>query len=258
VAGIPHVWWLHEFVTKDHGFRYALGEPLSQRSIGWLSKLVVANSRAVQGHFSPPIRTDKMRVIYQGIVGFDASPNTIDPPNLRALVVGSLTPAKGVALALEAASILKSEAIHMELRLVGPIRAAYREELNRLAADLGIADSVEVVGATMTPQAEFPWANVILMCSRSEASWVTRKFKWPSVVGTRSGGRPSDLGEERLYSARTLRSWRRSAALSNKPGLLAHVRYAAQRSRLPTIEAVSVGCRLRAAARSGGRPGRLG
>jgi len=191
VAGIPHVWWLHEFVTKDHGFRYALGEPLSQRSIGWLSKLVVANSRAVQGHFSPPIRTDKMRVIYQGIVGFDASPNTIDPPNLRALVVGSLTPAKGVALALEAASILKSEAIHMELRLVGPIRAAYREELNRLAADLGIADSVEVVGATMTPQAEFPWANVILMCSRSEAFGRVTVESLKSgrpVVGTRSGG----------------------------------------------------------------------
>lgn len=191
VAGIPHVWWLHEFVTKDHGFRYALGEPLSQRSIGWLSKLVVANSRAVQGHFSPPIRTDKMRVIYQGIVSFDAGPNTIDPPGLRALVLGNLTPTKGVALALKAASILQSEAIHMELRLVGPIRAAYREELNRLAADLKIADSVEVFGATMTPRAELAWANVILVCSNCEAFGrvtVEGLKSGRPVVGTRSGG----------------------------------------------------------------------
>jgi Glycosyl transferase 4-like domain len=32
LVGIPHVWWVHEFVASDHGLSYALGERFSQRS----------------------------------------------------------------------------------------------------------------------------------------------------------------------------------------------------------------------------------
>ena len=80
MAGVPHVWWLHEFVTKDHGLRYTLGEPASQRAIGWLSKLVVTNSRAVQDHFSPPIPREKMRVVHQGIRRFRRRSQQGSPP----------------------------------------------------------------------------------------------------------------------------------------------------------------------------------
>ena len=122
VVGIPHIWWLQEFMTKDHGFRYLAGEPLSQRSIGWLSKVVVANSKAVLDHFSPPIRSEKMRLIYYGIAGFDASPNRIDFPKLRVLLLGRQTHSKGQELALNAASILKRDQIKAHFRLVGPDR----------------------------------------------------------------------------------------------------------------------------------------
>jgi glycosyltransferase involved in cell wall biosynthesis len=229
-AGIPHVWWVHEFVTKDHGFTYMLGEPLSQRLIGRLSRLVLANSRAVLGHFSPPIGVGKMRLIYEGIAGFDVPPNKIDPANLRALVLGGLTGTKGVALAIEALSILKCEPICVQLRLVGPIRPAFREELNRRATDLGVADRVEVVGATMTPQTQIAWANVLLMCSRSEAFGRVTAEALKSgrpVVGTRSGGTPELISEgvNGLLFAPGNASELASALrrLVIEPGLLAHL-----------------------------------
>jgi glycosyltransferase involved in cell wall biosynthesis len=191
LARIPHVWWLQEFVTKDHGLSYMLGEPLSQRSIGWLSKVVVANSNAVKDHFSPPIPSEKMRVIYYGIRGGDTTPNRIDLPTLRVLLLGWQTPTKGQKLALEATGILNSGPLRIQLRLVGPIGAAYRDELQELAARLAISDQVEIRDATATPQDEFAWANVVLMCSDNEAFGrvtVEALKSGRPVIGTRSGG----------------------------------------------------------------------
>ena len=227
-AGVPHVWWLHEFVTRDHGLSYVLGEPLSQRSVGRLSAVVMANSRAVRDHFSPPIAAHKTRVIYPGVEGFDATPNTVDPLGLRVLLLGRLTRAKGVALALEAASSLRDEGTTVLLRLVGPISATFKEELDRLVAALGIADSVEIRGATMAPQAEFAWANVVLMCSLEEAFGrvtVEALKSGRPVVGSRSGGTPELIREGMnglLFSPgdpRELASVLRR--LAKEPGLLA-------------------------------------
>lgn len=193
VTGIPHVWWLQEFVTKDHGLRYALGERLSQRVIGRSSEVVVANSRAVRDHYSPPIRGRKMRVIPCGISNFEATPNRIEPPTLRALLLGRQMPGKGARIALEAVSILGRRSVPVELRLVGPIRLAYRMELNRIASELGISDRVEIVGAATAPQDQFAWANVVLMCSENEAYGrvtVEALKSGRPVVGTRSGGTP--------------------------------------------------------------------
>lgn len=132
-----------------------------------------------------------MRLIYNGIAGFDASPNRIDLPNLRVLLLGWQMPSKGQELALYAASILKREPIQAHFRLVGPLHAAHREELQGLASNLGISDIVEIVDATTRPHDEFAWANVVLMCSHNEAfgrvTLEALKSGRP-VIGTRSGG----------------------------------------------------------------------
>ena len=94
VVRVPHVWWLHEFVTRDHGLQYVLGEPITQRVIGWLSTLVVANSEAVRTHYSPPIPFDKMRLIYYGIAA-TASLNEIEPGVLRVLLLGETDTREG-------------------------------------------------------------------------------------------------------------------------------------------------------------------
>jgi glycosyltransferase involved in cell wall biosynthesis len=191
MTGVAHVWWLQEFVTADHGFSYLLGEALSQRAIGWLSKAVVANSVPVRDHFSPPIPREKVRVIPYGIEGFSATENTVDPAALRVLLLGRQTPRKGQRLALEAVSILNSESVHVMLRLVGSIRADYRRELEASAARLGVTDRIEIVEPTSTPHDDFSWANVVLMCSDNEAFGrvtVEALKSGRPVIGTRSGG----------------------------------------------------------------------
>ena len=113
VVRVPHVWWLHEFVTRDHGLQYVLGEPFSQRLIGWLSTLVVANSDAVRAHYSPPIPANKVRLIYYGIAA-TRSPNDIERGSLRLLLLGRQTPVKGQALALEAMGMLERESVNVK------------------------------------------------------------------------------------------------------------------------------------------------
>jgi glycosyltransferase involved in cell wall biosynthesis len=189
---------VHEFVTRDHGLCYLLGEPFSQRSIGWLSTRVVVSSRSVEEHFSPPIRREKMCLVYYGIAGFDASPNRADLPALRVLLLGRQTPTKGQKLALEAAGILGPGPARIDLRLVGSITPAYREELQRIASALGISDRVEIVDASSTPENELAWANVVLMCSDHEASGrvtVEALKSGRPVVGTRTGGTPELISD---------------------------------------------------------------
>ena len=132
-----------------------------------------------------------MRLIHYGITGFDATPNHADLPALRVLLLGRQTPTKGQKLALEAAGILEHEPVRIELRLVGSIGAAYRSELQRIAATLGISDRVEILDASTTPQDELAWANVVLMCSNDEAHGRVTVEALKSarpVIGTRSGG----------------------------------------------------------------------
>lgn len=193
LARIPHVWWVHEFVTKDHGLTFVLGERLSQRLIDRLSQQVVANSRAVRDHFSPPISAERIRVVYEGSVGFAPMPNRIDPSMLRVLLIGVLSPTKGVETAIEAARMLTSEQVRLHLRVVGPLAPRYRRRLERLVTDLGVTDCVEIAGASTDPHAEFEWANVVVMCSRCEAFGrvtVEGLKSGRPVVGTRCGGTP--------------------------------------------------------------------
>lgn len=191
IARLPHVWWVREFVTRDHRMKYLLGEPLSQRLIGRLSEVVIANSRAVEGHFARRIDRAKMRTIYQGIRGFQPTPNVYDPLTLRVLLLGRLKPTKGIDGALRAVGILKTEGLRVQLRLVGPSVPSYREELRRLVDELGIADRVEIMDFTDHPHLQHAWANVVLMCSNSEAFGrvtVEALKSGRPVVGTRSAG----------------------------------------------------------------------
>ncbi len=77
--------------------------------------------------------------------GVDAAylefPRELDPPpwHWRLLYVGRVVEQKGVATAIESLAMLPAEAT---LRIVGDGDTAYREELERTAARLGVADRV--------------------------------------------------------------------------------------------------------------------
>src|SRR5262249_52328945 len=157
-----------EFVSRDHDLAYLFGEPLSQRLIGSLSRVVVANSNAVANHFSPPIDPEKMQVVSYGIDMEPAGANHVEPGALRLLLLGHQTPRKGSELAVRALAAAESGPSPISLRLVGSITPEYRRHLLEVAAELHVADRVELLGFTSTPWEHLEWANVVLMCSIEE------------------------------------------------------------------------------------------
>ena len=188
--GIPHVWMVHEFLTLDHGLDYALGEPLSQRAVGALSAGVIVNSRAVARHFARRVPSRKLVVAYPPVDVPTVAPNDFESERLRLLLLGRQTRSKGSLLAVEALGLLRGPCPPV-LRLVGWVSDEFRAELEVRAKELGVADRVEIAGATKEPFAAIEWANVLLMCSDHEAfGRVTAealKCGRP-VVGSRSGG----------------------------------------------------------------------
>lgn len=193
ITRVPHVWCIREFVTLDHDLRYALGEPVSQRLMSWLSAAVVFNSRAVAAHYSPPVRADRAHVIYPGISVPPVAPNRIEPDELRILLLGNLTPQKGTDVAVRAAAAVAASPGRTVLRMVGPIDPEHRKELEALARSLGAAGVVEFPGPTDQPARALEWCNVMLVCTPFEAFGRATAEALTSgrpVVAIRSGGSP--------------------------------------------------------------------
>ena len=191
LVGIPHVWWVHEFVTSDHGLSYALGEQFSQRAIGWLSRLVVVNSQALSDYYAARIPRRKLRVVYYAIDAPHVGTNRIQPGSLRLLLLGRQTPSKGSELAVRALAEVKDRLPCVQLRLVGSMSPSYRRHIESLADELAVQANLEIVPYTTTPAVHVDWSNVLLMCSSHEAfGRVTAEALKGGrpVVGARSGG----------------------------------------------------------------------
>jgi glycosyltransferase involved in cell wall biosynthesis len=190
LRGVPHVWWVHEFVTLDHDLVYAFGESFSQRVIGWTAKRVVVVSDAVGQYFSPPIPARKIRVIYNGVAPLEVGPNRIDGDGLRLLLLGRQNEKKGSSLAIRAVARL-DDTVPVTLRLTGAIRPAYLAELRELADGLGVTGRLEVCEHAAAPDEHLDWCNALLMCSHAEAFGrvtVEALKGGRPVIGSRSGG----------------------------------------------------------------------
>ena len=189
-AGIPHVWWIHEFTTLDHGKRYALGEPTSQRMIGALSEHVAINSGVVADHYSPPIPRAKVTVVELGVEPNPVSANTPSRERLNALLLGRKAPAKGCETAIAAIAALRDHDVDVQLRMVGPTIPGYAETLWFLARDLDVLDSVEFIEYAPDPTTHLEWSNVVMVPSRGEAFGrvtVEALKSGRPVVGARAG-----------------------------------------------------------------------
>jgi glycosyltransferase involved in cell wall biosynthesis len=188
-----------EFIGPDHGLSYVLGEALSQRLIGWLSRVVVFNSHALGKHYSTWIQAEKIHVVIQGVDPPAVRQNRVDPGCLRVLLLGRQTASKGTEVAVRAVAALKDEPFTISLRLVGPIAPDYRAHLERIADDLAILDHVEFIDFTLTPETHLEWSNVVLMCSFKEGFGRITAEALKSgrpVIGTRSGGTAEIIADE--------------------------------------------------------------
>jgi len=124
-----------------------------------------------------------MRMIHSGVPDFDLTPNRIDL-RFSGCFARPQTPAR-VGSSRWSSEHSRREPTQHRVRLVGAISATYRDELIAHARELGVADRVQILDHTTTPEKQISWANVVLTCSDAEA------FGRATVEALKSGSRSS-------------------------------------------------------------------
>lgn len=193
-AGVPHVWFVHEFGPEDHGMVFILGRRLTFRFMRERSDVCIANSDAVASHLRTRLPGVNVRVARYAVTVPAVRPApTPASSRLRLLLVGAKTATKRQRDAVEALGILTESGVNAELMLVGGGDPPYEAELRELVARLGLADRVRFRAFDPDPFALMCDADVVLMCSRHEALGrvtVEAMKAGRPVVGAASGATP--------------------------------------------------------------------
>lgn len=192
IVGIPHVWSIHEFGMRDHGFKFDLGRGRTLRLAARLSRRVTVSSRALHDDVAPWVGIEKLRLVRYAVQLPDPVARAGDTSaTCKLVLVGTKSPSKGQDEALRALALLRECGERVLLRLVGGGNPGYVRTLERLAFDLGLTGAVEFVTETAAVRDHYDWADIVLVCSRDEAfgrvTVEAMKAAKP-VIGARSGG----------------------------------------------------------------------
>jgi glycosyltransferase involved in cell wall biosynthesis len=195
---LPHVWHLHEFGLEDQGLSFLYGRQASLRLMNRLSSKCICVSRALAASYQESIDPSTISVIYPSVhTAFrDSCANGPDVPRFssterfRCLIVGSLIEGKGQEDALLAMSLLKKTGIDAELIVVGEGEPGYRHHLETLVEANQLGSNVVFLGAVANAFPAMRSADVVLICSRSEAFGrvtIEAMLAGKPIIGARSG-----------------------------------------------------------------------
>ena len=200
LAGIPHVWHLREFGYEDYRLSFDLGQRFSSLLMRRLATACIANSKAVAQAYRKELGETPMYVVYNAAdvpkVLDDPSASKVwrNPSAIRCILLGKYMSGKGQEDAVNAMRTLREMNVPAELLLVGEtLDRDYRHRIESIVSRDGMTDRVRIMDHCSAPAPLMKSADIVLMCSRSEAfGRVTvegMKMGKP-VIGTRSGGTP--------------------------------------------------------------------
>lgn len=173
LSGRRHVWFVHEFGDRDHGYEFVLGAKLTRTTIGRMSQSVVVNSSSLASYLESEVPRSKIHVAHYSVEVDDrrAARSWSRPPAPapRFCILGQVRPSKGQSDAVRAVSVLARQGVYVELEILGPAVGGHDRELWALAHDLHVADRVRVLGPVLSPSVAYQGAFAALMCSTSEA-----------------------------------------------------------------------------------------
>ena len=122
--GIPHVWFLHEFIDKDHGMQIPFNRENFSRFVLEYSEKIICNSRSVQEYFFPESH-DKVTFLHPFPEGIDLK-KFLKPKGLRKPLelglVANFTQGKGHLLLLSALSILINSDFNVRAKFFGNLQ----------------------------------------------------------------------------------------------------------------------------------------
>lgn len=211
LIGIPHIWYIREFLEEDHNFKFEFGRQFSVRLINALSQKIIVNSETVYKKFSDYIPPSKMQVVYNAVNVVKEFPSGISIKKQEgifyAVLVGRKTPGKGQKDAIEAVEILLKGQQKVHLWLVGSEFGNYAEELKSYVRVLGIEYAIDFIPFVENPAQYMMAADVVLVCSKCEAFGrvsIEAMKLGKAVIGSNSGSTPElikDSWNGLLYDA---------------------------------------------------------
>lgn len=207
LLGRPHIWHLQEFGFEDQGLSFLFGQRLSLGLINLFSSRCICLSTALSKKYEQFIEPTKIAVIYPSMHrAFKQAEDTsyddcsFIPPNkrFRCVIVGTLIEGKGQEDAVLAVAVLEKIGIDVELIIVGDGEAAYRSRLEGVIRSHCLDSRVVFIRQVKNSIKVMRSANVVLVCSRSEAFGrvtIEAMLSGRPVIGARSAA-TSELIQE--------------------------------------------------------------
>lgn len=169
--GIPYVWHIREFMEEDHGLQ--LWDKANGYKLMKLASRCVAISQSVYDKYVQILGKDKLTVIMNGIDPKDYyihGRRIFQREKVNLLIIGHICEKKGQIDAINACILLyKLGYTNFCLSIVGAEDDIYVQHLKELAADLTKNEHILFCGPTKNPSEYYSKADVVLMCSVSEA-----------------------------------------------------------------------------------------
>ncbi len=142
VAGVPYVWWHHELPGQNR-FMHTIADRLPARLVICSSRFTAEAQRQRPG-------TPRVAVVHPGVEPTAAPAERLGRSGGSVGVVGRLQRWKRVELVLKAVPALLAAEPDTQVLVIGAaglgIDAAYPDELQSLARELGVASEVRFVG----------------------------------------------------------------------------------------------------------------
>lgn len=170
IIGRPHVWHIHEFFGREENdIVFHFGQNLSLKLIDKLSALCIVTSNAIAQKYKQYIMPTKVRVIYQSVTVSELRPISPDGNGFKCIIVGFLCNTKRQEDSIKAVAELVHAGLSIELYIVGGGGPEYEQHLKRMVSKAHIGDHVKFVGYVEDVYSYMKNADVVLVCSKSEA-----------------------------------------------------------------------------------------
>lgn len=147
-------------------------------------------SESFRDYLAPYIAApEKIKVIPNGFDEKRFKPIAHENEVTQLITVCRLVPAKGLDILLHACAELKRRGSPFVLHIIGD--GPIREQLEKLAQDLGLYDDIIFYGYMLHPEEFMPFFDVFVLPSRAEAFgsvFAEAALCWLALVGTNVGG----------------------------------------------------------------------
>ncbi|HHW15444.1 MAG TPA: glycosyltransferase family 4 protein, partial [Firmicutes bacterium] len=180
LAGVPHVWHLHEFVFRSPSLEFGFGGRILKRTIDVLADRVIAVSRAVADDLGLSSTAGKVAVVPNGLLPESWAPVPMDrvenlrcefgvPERGRIIVfLGNLVASKAPEKAVEASGRIKRQDVYL-IMVGGHGEKPTMRRIEQAIARYGLAGRVILTGYRTDVPRFLAAADVAIVPTLTEA-----------------------------------------------------------------------------------------